>query len=125
MTSSKPSKQRKALYTAPSHSVRKMFSAHLSEDLRKRYGRRSFPIRKGDSVKVVRGDFAGVEGKVSDVDRGARRIYLEGVTRERVGGQTVKIPIHPSNVILTSLNLDDKARVYALEGRQQDKGGSE
>ena len=115
VTSSKPSKQRKALYTAPSHVQRKLLSVHLSEDLMHRYGRRSFPVRKGDSVKVVRGDFAGVEGKISEIDKKSQRIYLEGITREQVSGQTVKIAITPSNVILTSINLDDKLRAHALE----------
>ncbi|WP_455364177.1 50S ribosomal protein L24 [[Eubacterium] cellulosolvens] len=120
-TSSKPSKQRKALYNTPSHRLRRIFTAHLSKDLRERYGKRSFPLRKGDSVKVVRGDFSGVDGKISEVDRRSQRIYLEGVTRENVAGQTKKIPLHPSNVILTSINLDDKVRSQALKKRKKKK----
>ena len=114
-SSSKPSKQRKAVYTAPLNKLRKMFSSHLSEDLRKKYTRRAFPLCKGDSVKILRGDFAGLEGKISDIDKKSKKILIEGVTREKVAGQTIKIPVHPSNVILTTIRLDDKRRSQALE----------
>ena len=59
-----PRKQRKALYTAPLHIRRKIMSANLSKDLRADIGKRSLPIRVGDKVQVVRGDFKGHEGKV-------------------------------------------------------------
>jgi large subunit ribosomal protein L24 len=115
--SSKPSKQRKAMYESPHHSRKTLISAHLSEDLRAKHTR-SFPIRVGDTVKIMRGDFAGIEGKVSGVDRGKVKLYIDGVTREKTSGETVKIPVHPSNVMITGLNLDDKWRRQSLERRK-------
>lgn len=120
-TSSKPNKQRKRLYSAPHHLRGKIMSAHLSEDLRRTYGTRSLPIRAGDVVRVMRGDYRGVEGKVLRVNRKKYRIYIEGVTRQKVDGTTVSIPIHPSNVEVIKLNLDDKHRKEILERRKMGK----
>lgn len=114
-TSAKPSKQRKRLYNAPYHLRGKIMSAHLSDDLRKTYKVRSLPIRTGDVVRVMRGDYKGVEGKVTKVDRKKYRIYIEGITRQKVDGTTVPVPIHPSNVEIIKLNLDDKIRREILE----------
>lgn len=115
MKSKKPSKQRKALYQAPEHRRAKIMAANLSPELREKYGRRSFPVRVGDTVKIMRGDFSGIEGKVSEVDRRSYRVYIDGVTREKVAGDNVKVPIHPSSLRIVELNLDDKWRVKALE----------
>jgi len=63
----------------------------------------------------MRGDYKGFEGKVTRVDRGEYRIFVEGVTREKVDGSTALIPIHPSKVMITRLNLDDKWRREILK----------
>lgn len=113
--SRQPRKQRLMLYTASKHVIRKFMSASLSNELRGKYNRRSFPVRRGDTVKVVRGDFKEITGNVVRVDYSKMRIYVEGVTRERVDGRRVLVSIHPSKVVITKLNLDDKRRVEALE----------
>jgi len=113
--SKKPSKQRKALYTAPSHARGKVLSSPLSPELRERYGTRSIRARKGDTVVVARGDYAGIEGKITRVDPGASRLFIEGVTREKVDGTTTFVPKHPSKVMIKRLNLDDKWRKDILE----------
>jgi len=114
VVSAKPSKQRKFLWNAPLHKRRKIMSAPLSIELRVKYGRRSFPIRVGDVVRVLRGDYAGMEGKVKSVDLKNYRITIEGITREKADGTTVFIPIHPSKVEIKKLNLDDKWRTQRL-----------
>jgi large subunit ribosomal protein L24 len=68
------------------------------------------PVRKGDTVRILRGDNKGFEGKVSRIDRKAFRIYVEGLTREKVDGTNIFLPIHPSKVQIRNLNLDDKWR---------------
>jgi len=113
--SSKPSKQRKFLWNAPLHKRHKLVSAPLSLELRVKYGRRSFPVREGDVVRVLRGDYAGMEGKVRKVDLKNYRITVEGITREKADGTTVFIPIHPSKVEIKKLNLDDKWRAERLK----------
>lgn len=112
--SSKPRKQRKLLYNAPYHKLPKLMSAHLSPQLREKYNRRSFPVRIGDTVKILRGEYRGVEGKVTQVDRVRQYVYVENVTMKRADGTTRPRPIHVSNVMITQLKLDDKYRQNAL-----------
>jgi len=121
--SSKPSKQRKFLFNAPLHKRHKLVSAPLSVELRVKYGRRSFPVRKGDVVQIVRGDYAGTEGKVRRVDLKNYRITVEGVTREKADGTTVFVPIHPSKVVIKKLNLDDKWRSQRLTQKSVEETG--
>lgn len=113
--SKKPRKQRKFLIEAPLHLRRKMISAHLSKELREKYKRRSLPLRKGDEVEIMRGEFKGKKGKISRVDTKRYRVYIEGVTRKKSTGEVVQVPIHPSNVRIINLNLDDKWRKKILE----------
>lgn len=117
--SKKPSKQRKSLFQAPDHLRYKHFAAPLSPELRKSHGLRSLQLRRGDTVRVMRGDHKGFEGKVARVDRKNFRIYIEGLTREKVDGTTVFIPVHPSKVMITKLNLDDKWRKKILQRRKK------
>jgi ribosomal protein L24 len=49
------------------------------------------------------------------VDRKKYRINVEGITREKVDGTAIQIPIHPSKVMITNLNLDDKWRRESLQ----------
>ncbi len=115
--SKKPRKQRKFLYNAPLHKLPNLMSAHLSPELREKYGRRSFPVRKGDTVKILVGEFKGVEGKVTGVDRRRQVVYVENVTIKKADGRVKPRPIHVSNVIITSLNLEDKYRRQVLEAK--------
>ena len=92
------------------------FSSVLSKELREKYKRRSARPRKGDSVKIVRGEFKNIEGKVTKVLPKEGRLNVEGVTREKQKGGTSPVPIHASNVIITSLTMDDKLRKQSLEG---------
>ena len=117
----KPSKQRKMIYQAPKHVRYKLFAAPLSPELRAKYKTRSIPVKSGDTVRIMRGDRKGMEGKVTRVDRKKYRIYIEGLTREKVDGTTIFIPIHPSKVMITQLNLDDKWRRKILERKAKEK----
>jgi large subunit ribosomal protein L24 len=111
----KPTKQRKMLFQAPDHIRHKHFAAPLSPELRASRGVRAIPVRSGDAVRIMRGDHKGFEGKVTRIDRRKYRIYVEGLTREKVDGTTILVPIHPSKVMITNLNLEDKWRKQVLE----------
>ncbi|MGQ9530392.1 MAG: 50S ribosomal protein L24 [Candidatus Bathycorpusculaceae bacterium] len=115
----KPSKQRKMLFQAPDHIRYKLFAAPLSPELRKTHGVKTIPVRSGDTVRIMRGDHKGFEGKITRVDREKYRIYIEGLTREKVDGTTTFVPIHPSKVMVTRLNLDDKWRRKILERKKE------
>lgn len=121
MKTIQPRKQRKRLFQAPLHIRYKQFSATLSPELKESHNTRSVPVRVGDTVKIMRGDRKGFEGKVSRVDRQKYRIFVEGITREKVDGSTIQIPIHPSKVMITHLNLDDKWRKQALKRKTKEK----
>ncbi len=70
---------------------------------------------KGDNVRVVRGEYSGVEGKVEKVNTHRATLSIEGVQREKVKGGNVKVQIHSSNLVITGLNLDDKYRKNKLQ----------
>jgi large subunit ribosomal protein L24 len=113
-----PRKQRKRLHNAPAHFRHKYMAAPLASDLYSK-GAKSLPVRKGDTVRVVRGDHAGFEGKVSRVDLKRYRIFLEGLTREKVDGTNIFVSVHPSKVMIKNLKLDDKWRQAILEHKKQ------
>jgi large subunit ribosomal protein L24 len=114
-TTTKPGKQRKKLYNAPAHIRHKLMAAPLSNELASSKGAKTLPIRKGDTVRIMRGDNKGFEGKVSRVDLKTYRIYLEGLTREKVDGTNIFLAVHPSKVQIRNLTLDDKWRKNILE----------
>mgnify|MGYP001772672218 CR=1 FL=1 len=101
----------------------KALGAHLSEELRREYGLRSIRVRVGDVVKVVRGSYRGVEGKVIRVYPEEGRIAIEGLTRQNSRGESVPVKVHASKVLVVKLNLDDKLRREALEARKGQRGG--
>ena len=114
-SSKQPRKQRKYLARAPLHIKHKFLSANLSKDLRKKYQRRSFPLRKGDSIKIMRGSFNGKTGKISKIDLKDSGASIEGIQRSKKDGTKVEIFFHPSNLQIIELNLEDKKRIISLE----------
>jgi large subunit ribosomal protein L24 len=115
------SKARKKLLAAPLHKRHKIMSVHLSKELREKYGCRNLPIRVGDTVLVIRGDFKGVEGKVIRVDRKKFKVYVDAAVRKRSDGTDVHVPIHYSNLMITKLDLSDEWRKKVLERRAKAK----
>jgi large subunit ribosomal protein L24 len=106
------------LYMSPLHLASKQLSAPLSDDLQEKYSRNGVRVIEGDTVKVMRGEFKGIEGKVTNVSTEKRGIAIEGIKREKLKGGNVDIYIHPSNVMITALNLEDKWRQNRLEGQK-------
>ena len=113
-----PRKQRKRLYNAPAHIRHKLMAAPLAPELIKSKGVKSLPVKKGDTVRVVRGDHLGFEGKVNRVDMKRYRIFLEGLTREKVDGTNIFVSVHPSKVMIKNLKLDDKWRKAIVERKK-------
>ncbi len=113
-----PGKQRKRLFNAPAHIRHKLMGAPLSPELLAQKGIKTMPVRKGDTVRIMRGDHKGFEGKVSRVDLKNYRVYLEGLTREKVDGTAIFVGVHPSKVMIKTLNLDDKRRKAVMERKK-------
>jgi large subunit ribosomal protein L24 len=94
------------------------FGAHLSPELREKYRKRALRPRVGDTVKIIRGEFKDIEGKVTKVLAKEGRLTVDGVAKEKTAGGTAPIPIDTSNVVITSLNMDDKSRKSKLEAQE-------
>ena len=127
--SSKPGKQRKAQANAPIHIKRKRVRARLQLDKpdSRLAGLRSVTIRVGDTVRVVRGDFAHggkrvggkrnanpPTGKVINVISDNGRIFVEGATASKSDNKAEAVSVHSSNVVVTKLDETDKLRMQYL-----------
>ncbi len=108
-------KQRKYRYNAPLHVRQKFVHVHLSKELVKKYKTRNLGLKKGDKVKVVRGQFRKHTGNVERIDLKKINVYLTGVDVTKKDGTKALYPINPSNLVITELNLDDKMRQKIIE----------
>jgi len=109
--SAKPRKQRLLLRKLSRKG--KLLHAPLSEELRKRLKKRSLRVRKGDRVRIMRGDFKGLEGEVLSVDTKKGRIRVQGASIRKADGVEVSMPIHASNVMIIKL-MEDKRRLKRI-----------
>ena len=98
-----------------------MMKSRLSKELTKKYGRRNLGIRKGDRVKIVRGNFKAHTGKIERVLTKKMKVYVEGIQLIKRDGNKAYYPLHPSNLIITELNLDDKKRVKSLGEKKKNE----
>ncbi|MCH9658980.1 50S ribosomal protein L24 [archaeon] len=118
----KPTKMRnKMIYQATHQLKNKQLGSTLSKDLRKKYGKRSVRVIEGDSVTILRGEFKGVDGKVANIDTSKNSVAIEGVKKEKTKGDKFDVYIHTSNLMITSLNTDDKWRLRRLENKDTPK----
>ena len=117
-------KQRKYRHNAPLHLRHSFLSAHLPKELRKRYGKRSIPIRKGDEVLIMRGNFAKKQGKIIVVDLKKGRVTVEDINRTKKDGTKVNVYLNPSNLQIISLNLEDSKRLKKHRNDTEDKRSS-
>lgn len=102
------------------HKRDKFLGANLSENLREQQGKRSMRVIKGDTVRILRGEYVGIEGKVEKVNTEKSTLSIEGVQREKIRGGNVKVQVHASNVQIISLNTDDDYRIKGTP-KSQDK----
>ena len=84
--------------------------------------RTTFPVRKGDTVRVMRGDDKGKEGEVLRVYPKTGRITVKGINvikkhqrarrpEEQSGIIEREAPVHHSNVMLIDPKSGDATRV--------------
>ncbi|MCU0859813.1 MAG: 50S ribosomal protein L24 [Thermoplasmata archaeon] len=110
-------KQRKARANAPLHRKHRMVSAHLDSALVSEYNVRSLPVRKGDTVRIIRGeqDLKKAEAKVAEVILKECKIIIETVTVPKADGTQKPRPVDPSDVVITKLDLTDPWRKKKLD----------
>lgn len=116
--SKRPSKQRKYRYNAPLHVQHSFLGTHLSPELRKKYTVRSVTIRKGDKIIILRGQYKKKTGKVTKVLVKDQKIYVEGIEITKKDGSKTFVPLQPSNLMITELDLTDKYRKEKLEKKK-------
>ncbi|MBW3552557.1 MAG: 50S ribosomal protein L24 [Gemmatimonadetes bacterium] len=79
-------------------------------------------VRRGDRVKVIRGNFAGVEGTVLRVLPARNRVVVEGVNMRKHHARPTEAnpeggimeyeePIHASNVMLVDPTTGEPTRI--------------
>ena len=120
LSSSQPRKQRKFRFNAPLHIRGKFVNSTLSKELREKYETRNVRVRKGDKVKILRGQFKGKTGTVEKVSLAKTKVFISGVELAKKDGAKVKYPIHPSNLMITTLNTEDKKRLKNLKQKKSD-----
>ena len=106
------------IYFATHQTASTQLSGSLSKELRKKYGKRSIRIIEWDTVKVVRGEFDGVDGKVTKISIADNGVNIEGVKKDKIKGDKFDVFIHTTNIVITGINGDDKWRMNKLEGKK-------
>ena len=109
------------IYQATLQTRSKQMGSALSKDLQKKYGKKSVRVIEGDSVTILRGEFKGVDGKISKISTQKTSVAIEGVKKEKTKGDKFDVYIHTSNLVVTSLNSSDKWRMAKLEGKDPSK----
>ena len=106
------------IYYATHQTANSQLSGSLSTELRKKYGKRSVRIVEGDTVRVFRGEFSGVDGKVTKISLANTGVNIEGVKKDKIKGDKFDVFINTTNITITGLNSDDKWRMNKLEGKK-------
>jgi large subunit ribosomal protein L24 len=73
-------------------------------------------IKKGDLVRIMRGQFRETEGKVVNVSYKKGVVYLDNTSVTKADGKEASVPIHPSNLMLVKLELDEE-RTTLIESK--------
>jgi large subunit ribosomal protein L24 len=107
-----PRKQRRSIHKDPLHANKKRLTCKLDEFLTEEHGIRSLVIKKGDLVRIMRGQFRDTEGTVTAVSYSKARVYVDSATTTKADGKEASIPLHPSNLMIVKLAMnDDRKRV--------------
>lgn len=102
-----PRKQRRLIYKSPLHAHKNMLKCRLDEFLREEYAMRSLVPKRGDLVRIMRGQFRDTEGKIVHIDYRRIRLFVDSATTTKADGKEAQIPMHPSNLMLVKLEIDD------------------
>ncbi len=124
--SKQPRKQRKFAKNAPLHIKRKvLLSAHLSKELQDQYGKRTMTLRKGDKVRVLRGDFKGKTGVVDSISLVRKTIRIRGIEVVKKDGTKIMKSIPASNLEIIDITFEDSKRKNIVDRKNNKKKSSE
>ncbi len=110
-----PSKQRKKERNASLHQRQKEMTIPLKPSLKEKFETRRTQVREGDKVKVQRGDHKGKTGEVKKVNLKEYKVEIEDIERETQDQERVNIKFHPSNLMITKLDLEDPKREQKIK----------
>ena len=96
--SKQPRKQRKYAANAPLHLRKKFLSVNLSKELKKSEGKRNVVLKRGDTVKIMRGKFKKKRGKVLRISVKTGKIFIEKIQTKKQDGSQVDVPLRASNL---------------------------
>lgn len=122
-SSKQPRKQRKYAHNAPLHIKKRFISSHLAKELRTKYNKRSIGLKKGDKVKIMRGNYKGKTGKIEKIDIKKSCVFITGIEIIKKDGSKMLCSFNPSNLLISELNLDDKKRQQILDRKKKQEGG--
>lgn len=111
ISSVQPRKQRKYKHNAPLHIAGKFLSVNLSKELRQKHNKRSIRVKKGDKIKVMRGQYGKQTGVVERVSVKYTKVYVTGIDQIKKDGTKRLIPLVASNLQIVQLNTTDKKRL--------------
>jgi large subunit ribosomal protein L24 len=123
--STQPRKQRKYTANAPLHIKKKMLSTNLSKELRKKFKTRNIEVRKGDTVKIMRGKFKKKTGKIIEVNVKISKVKIEGIQVKKQDGSKANVRLWPSNLQIIELNTDDKKRMKRMNKTEKSESKKE
>jgi len=108
--STQPRKQRKYRRNAPLHIKGAFMHSRLAKDLQTKYKTRSLRVRKGDTVKIMRGDFKKKSGKIERLNVKREKVYITGIEVMKKDGSKALRPIKPSHLLIQELDTTDRRR---------------
>ncbi len=107
VNSKKPKKQRKALFTYKNHQKSKLLNTRLADFLQEEYGLKRLPLKVGDQVRVIIGEFKDFEGEVIKITK-ELRAQIKEATFQKADGTDWNPSIHISNLIITKFKKEGK-----------------
>ncbi len=105
----------------PLHRMQKKVKSTLKPSLRKKQSKRSMQVKKGDKVKVMRGKYRGKTGKVKKVSLKKPTIAIEDLEIEKASGEKADANIHPSNLQIIKIDLEDPKRKEITEKEESEQ----
>ena len=106
--STKPGKQRKALFNAKNHQRSKLLSTRIADFLKDDYGIKRVPLRVGDQVRVVKGEYQDFEGEVIELSRKNQRAKIKEAVFEKTDGTQFHPSIHISKLVISKFRKEGK-----------------
>jgi len=124
--SKQPRKKRKERYQAPLHKARAFLHCNVAKELRKKVGSKTALVRRGDTVKVMRGSFKTKTGKVTEVDYKTLKVFVEGMTVQgRKSKKRSFVPFDSSNLQIIEKFSGKEEKATAVPAKKEEKKAEE